>query len=152
VASYTSGTKAKAFVAGANLPKTDAAFFALQKLMTAKLQVLMPGETNAPGTATGKIGTPEPQAVGVPVSVTVNAVDASWNLVTYSTDSLSLSSSDTNATSDIGAPLPLTAQLAQGTAKLNIVFGTAGSQTVTASDTSQTSVASGTSGSISITP
>src|SRR5207302_385272 len=47
----------------------------------AKLQLLVPGETPAPGSATGKIGTPSAQTVGVGYSVTVNAVDANWNLV-----------------------------------------------------------------------
>jgi hypothetical protein len=149
---YTSGTNAKAFVASANLPQANAAFFALQKQVVAKLQVLMPGETNAPGTTTGKIGTPQSQVIGNAVSVTVNAVDANWNVVTYCTDQVSLTSSDTGATSDIGAALPLSGQLAQGTASFTILFATSGSQTITASDTSQATVAAGTSSSTSITP
>jgi len=152
VTTYTAGTNAKAFVASADLAKSNAVFFALQKQVVSKLQVLMPGETNAPGTASGKTGTPDPQPVGTIVSVTVNAVDANWNVVTYSTDQINLTSSDSAATGDTFAPLPLAGQLGQGTAKLNVIFGTAGSQTVTASDTTQTTVASGTSASTSITP
>jgi hypothetical protein len=41
-----------------------------------KLQLLVPGETAAPGTAGGKSGTPSGQSVGVGFEATVNAVDA----------------------------------------------------------------------------
>src|SRR5207249_872981 len=44
-----------------------------------KLQLLVPGETAAPGTATGKNGTPNTQTAGTGYSVTVNAVDTDWN-------------------------------------------------------------------------
>lgn len=152
VTTYTAGTSAKAFVPSISLPKAAAAFFSLQKQVVAKLQVLLPGETNAPGTASGKTGTPDPQPLGASVSVTVNAVDANWNVVAYCTDQISLTSSDSAATSDTFTALPLAGQLAQGTAKLNVIFATAGSQTVSASDTSQTTVASATSSSISLTP
>src|SRR6185503_15965502 len=46
-----------------------------------KLQLLVPGETAAPGSATGKNGSPAAQAAGTSYNVTVNAVDANWNLV-----------------------------------------------------------------------
>ena len=44
-----------------------------------KLQLLMPGETAAPGTASGKTGSPSAQTAGTSFNVTVNAVDANWN-------------------------------------------------------------------------
>ena len=47
----------------------------------AKLQILTPGETAAPGTGTGKTGTPTAEVAGTAFSVTVNAVDANWNVV-----------------------------------------------------------------------
>src|SRR5262249_39348950 len=47
-----------------------------------KLQILAPGETAAPGTATGKTGTATAQTAGSAFNVTVNAVDANWNLLT----------------------------------------------------------------------
>src|SRR5206468_4173056 len=47
-----------------------------------KLQLLVPGETAAPGTATGKTGTPSARTAGAGYSVTVNAVDVYWNAVT----------------------------------------------------------------------
>ena len=42
----------------------------------AQLQVLLPGETAAPGTPTGKTGSPTAQTAGTGYTVTVNAVDA----------------------------------------------------------------------------
>src|SRR5439155_23157276 len=47
----------------------------------AKLQLLGPGETAVPGTPTGKTGTPTAQTAGAAFTVTVNAVDANWNLI-----------------------------------------------------------------------
>ena len=52
----------------------------------AKLQLLMPGETAAPGTGTGKTGSPSAQTAGTSFNVTVKAVDANWNLVNTVTD------------------------------------------------------------------
>src|SRR5256886_7434461 len=46
-----------------------------------KLQLLVPGETAAPGTGSGKTGTPTAQTAGTAFTVTVNAVDANWYLV-----------------------------------------------------------------------
>src|SRR5258708_6076430 len=47
-----------------------------------KLQILLPGEVAAPGTGTGKTGAaPTAQAAGVAFNVTVNSVDANWNVV-----------------------------------------------------------------------
>ena len=76
-----------------------------------KLQLLVPGETAAPGTASGKNGTPSAQIMGTGFGVTVNAVDAYWNLVNTVSDTVSLTSSDTSAT------LPAAAALAAGTAE-----------------------------------
>jgi len=93
----------------------------------AKLQVLMPGETAAPGTSTGKTGTPTAQTAGSAVTVTVNSVDANWNLVS-NTSTVVITSSDANAT------LPANAALVGGTKTFYITFKTAGYQTVTSSD------------------
>jgi len=41
----------------------------------------VPGETAAPGTATGKTGAPTAQPAGTAFNVTVRSVDADWNLV-----------------------------------------------------------------------
>ncbi len=92
-----------------------------------KLQILMPGETAAPGTATGKTGAPSAQTTGSSFNVTVNAVDANWNPVT-STDTVGITSTDANAT------LPANAALVAGTKTLSVTAKTAGSKTFTATD------------------
>jgi hypothetical protein len=94
----------------------------------AQVQVLLPGETAAPGTATGKSGTPSSQTAGTAFNVAVNAADVYWNVATPVTDVVSLTSSDTNAT------LPPQTALAAGSRTLAVTLKTAGSWTVTASD------------------
>src|SRR5205823_2132731 len=93
-----------------------------------KLQILAPGETASPGSATGKTGAPTAQTAGAAFNATVNAVDANWNLVTNITDTVSIASSDANAI------LPANAALSAGTQTFSVTFKTAPSQTVTASD------------------
>ena len=93
-----------------------------------KLQVLMPGETAAPGTGSGKTGTPTAQTAGTATTVTVNAVDANWNVVSSATPTVAITSSDGNAT------LPANAALVSGTKTFSVTFKTVGSQTVTATD------------------
>jgi len=74
----------------------------------AKLQLLLPGESAAPGTSSGKTGTPLPQTAGTPFNVTVNAVDANWN-VSNTNDTVAITSSDANAL------LPANGALVSGT-------------------------------------
>ncbi|MDW8310339.1 MAG: hypothetical protein RMK20_13275, partial [Verrucomicrobiales bacterium] len=104
------------------------AFFRLVKRQYTKLQVLMPGETAAPGTPTGKTGTPTPQQVFVPFNITVNAVDANWYPVQGVNNTVSITSSDPNAF------LPNNAPLVNGTRTFEVVFGSTGTWTVTATD------------------
>src|SRR5207253_851592 len=92
-----------------------------------KLQLLMPGESAAPGTASGKTGTPTAQTAGSAFNVTVNAVDANWNVVS-STDTVAITSSDAYAT------LPVNAALVAGTRTFSVTLKTSGSSTVTATD------------------
>jgi hypothetical protein len=107
---------------------TNAGFYRLIKRPFVQLQVLMPGETAAPNTPTGKTGTPDPQAVGTSFNVTVNAVDAVWNVVTSATDTVDITSSDSTAS------LPADAALVNGTGSFTVTFGQAGTWTVTATD------------------
>src|SRR5439155_158562 len=93
-----------------------------------KLQLLAPGETAAPGSSNGKTGTPTAQTAGTSVSVTVNAVDANWNLVTNAGDTVGISSTDANAS------LPSNGALVSGTKSLNVTLNTAGTATLTATD------------------
>ncbi len=111
---------------GAKTPNTSPSITVNAGAFT-KLQILAPGETAAPGTATGKTGTPSAQTAGSAYTVTVNAVDANWNLVA-STDTVGITSSDANAT------LPANAALVAGTKNFSVTLKTAGSKTVTATD------------------
>ncbi|MDE3090186.1 MAG: hypothetical protein KGJ80_12455, partial [Chloroflexota bacterium] len=88
-----------------------------------KLQLLVPGETAAPGTASGQTGTPSAQTAGTAFTVTVNAVDANWNVVNTITDTVHIASSDTNAT------LPANAALVNGTQTFSVTLNTAGTAT-----------------------
>ncbi|HEY5912964.1 MAG TPA: hypothetical protein VJA21_20430 [Verrucomicrobiae bacterium] len=129
---YQSGNKVHNMVSASALPSANAGLYRLIKRPFEKLQVLMPGETAAPGTPTGKTGTPDPQAVYVPFNITVNAVDADWNRV-RATDTIMITSSDISAT------LPADAALVGGTATFSVTFNTAGTWTVTATDVTDTS-------------
>jgi hypothetical protein len=102
-------------------------YFRTVKRPFVKLQVLLPGETAAPNTLTGKTGTPIDQSVGLPFNITVNAVDQYWNVVP-SADTIAITSSDTLAT------LPPNAALFNGTATFSVALGTAGISTITATD------------------
>ncbi|PKM99629.1 MAG: hypothetical protein CVU78_05255, partial [Elusimicrobia bacterium HGW-Elusimicrobia-2] len=48
---------------------------------TSRLQLLLPNESSAPGTDTGRSGTVSTQTAGVEFTVTVNAADQYWNFV-----------------------------------------------------------------------
>lgn len=85
-----------------------------------RLQVLLPGETAAPGTATGKTGTPRAQVSGLPFSVTVRACDDTWATVTSVTHAISFTSSNATAT------LPGTTALTSGTVTVSATFNAAG--------------------------
>src|SRR5258707_189352 len=88
----------------------------------------MPGETAAPGTATGKTGTPTTQTSGVSFDVTINAVDNYWTPITNVVDTVHITSTDTMAT------LPADAALVGGTGTFSVTFNASGTFTVTASD------------------
>lgn len=107
-----------------------------------QLQTLLPGETAAPGTGSGKTGTPTAQPSGGSFITTVNAVDANWNVVS-STPTVRITSSDGAAT------LPSAAALVAGTKGFAVTLNTMGSQTVTATDASG-SLTSSTSDPVSV--
>src|SRR5205814_7308917 len=110
----------------------------------AKLQLLVPGETAAPGSATGKNGTPAGQYTGVDFDVIVNAVDANWNSVNTATDTIGITASDSAAT------LPPGADMVSGTTTLTVTLNNGGSFTVTASDLTDGSKTANTSPTISV--
>jgi predicted nucleotidyltransferase len=110
-----------------------------------KLQLLVPGEVADPGSATGKTAaSPTAQTAGTAFNVTVNAVDANWNLVSSVTDTVAITSSDTNAT------LPSNTALVAGTKTFSVTLKTAGSKTVTATDSSDGAKTANTSPSITV--
>src|SRR5262249_25760276 len=94
----TAGTGKQLTASSSGLSNALSATFAVSSAVFSKLQLLVPGETAAPGTPTGKTGTPNPQAAGTPFNVTVNAVDSNWNLVDTIADTVALTSSDSNPT------------------------------------------------------
>jgi hypothetical protein len=142
--SFTSAGSRLVYLPSSVIGTNLSGFFRLNQQVYTKLQVLMPGETNAPGTTTGKTGTPTPQTVGAAVPVTVNAVDSSWHIVN-SSDTIHFTSTDS------GATLPTDAALASGTGNFNVTFSAAGSFTVTASDVTDPTKTPGTSASTTVT-
>ena len=110
-----------------------------------KLQVLMPGETAAANTPTGKTGTPTAQTAGTAFTITVNAVDDNWNVVSTN-DTVAITSSDANAT------LPANAALVDGTKTFSVTLKTSGSQTVTASDVTQGGITPDTGSATTVNP
>ena len=110
-----------------------------------KLQVLLPGETAAPGTVSGKSGSPTAQTAGTGYTVSINAVDANYNLININ-DTVAISSSDPNAA------LPANAALIGGTGSFSLTNKTAGNWTVTASDVTQPGITASTSPSFTVNP
>jgi hypothetical protein len=114
----------------------------------ARLQLLAPGETSAPGTANGKTGTPSTEYVNGAFNVTVNAVDQYWNVVNTVTDTVQISSTDAKGI------LPAGAALAGGTGSLGVTPETVSynpaTTTVTATDTSDNTKQADTSPAIQV--
>jgi len=107
-----------------------------------QLQVLLPGETAAPGTGSGKTGAPSDQTVGVAFNATIRAVDASWNTVTSITNAVSLSSSDVTAT------IPGSISLSGGAATVQVTINAAGSFTFATTDDSDPTIPEATSANV----
>src|SRR5439155_27413 len=88
------GTNKQLTASASGMSNGVSVVFGISAGVFSKLQLLVPGETAAPGTASGKTGTPSSQAAGTPFNVTVNAVDANWNVVNTISDTIGLTSSD----------------------------------------------------------
>lgn len=131
-----------------SLPAGPESYYALIKRDFAQLQVLLPGETNAPNTPTGKIGTPDPVSLGAggAINVAINAVDSTYHIANVSGDMISLSCTDGSAT------LPTPAALVNGTVTEQVIFGSTGSFTVTATNTTNLNIPSATSSSVTVGP
>ncbi len=107
-----------------------------------RLQVLVPGETAAPGTTSGKTGTPSPQTAGIPFSVTVNACDASWMPVPSVTHAIRILSSDASAS------LPAPAQLVGGTGSFLVILNADGNFSLFAHDQTDLTIPDGASAAV----
>ena len=127
---------------GSGLTSATSANIVVSPAAFTQLQLLVPGETTAPGSASGKTGTPNAQFIGTGFEVTVNAVDAYWNLIDTVSDTVGLSSSDTSAT--------LPAAAAAGTKNETVYFNGNGSFTLTATDLTDGSKTASTSPAISV--
>src|SRR5206468_12442277 len=84
-------------------------------------------------------GTESNEEGGTVFTVTVNAVDANWNLINTVTDTVGITSSDGSAS------LPVNAALSSGTRTFNVTLNTLGTQTLTASDITNTGKTANTS-------
>ncbi|MEJ0090895.1 MAG: hypothetical protein WDM80_14280 [Limisphaerales bacterium] len=130
--------------------QTKTALFRLVKRTFTQLQILLPGQTNAPGTLLGYVGNPISQSVnGSGTDITVNACDSTWHIVNAG-DMIRLSSSDINAS------LPADRAMANGTVSFtggnNLLFGTQGTWTVTATDLDDPTKAPATSDPVIVGP
>ncbi len=117
------------------LPSANQGYYRLLERNYTQLQILLPGETNAPNTVSGYVGTPNSVVNSTPVAVTVNACDNTFHIVNLSGDAISLSSGTASVPGGTGL-------LANGTYQTNVVWlsPTSGA-TVTATDTTQTNIA-----------
>src|SRR6266850_1877012 len=107
-----------------------------------RLQVLLPGETAAPGTPGGKTGSPLAQTAGVPFLITVRACDDQWNLVASVSDVIQVLASDASAT------LPAPAQLQSGTRTTTATFNAGGTFTIYAHEQTDATIPDGASASV----
>lgn len=113
---------------------TNQGYFRLIERSFTQLQVLLPGETAAPGTPSGKTGTPTTLSLsaGGIENVVVNACDADWYPISGVTDTIHVASSDTTAIS------PNDMAMVNGTVTFNpgVAFINTGTGvTITATDT-----------------
>ena len=141
-APFLTGTTETQLISTSDLPAGNSAFFAMIKRNFSQLLVLLPGEASAPGTVTGKSGTPAAQNTSGLVNVTVVAVDSQFYPVGGVTDSIQLSSSDG------AAIIPNPANMVNGTVTFSTFLfqtGGGGTQTISATDTTSTNVPTATS-------
>ncbi len=108
------------------LPLTNPVTVTFQAGPATALQILLPGEAAAPGSAPGKIGTPITQTAGVTFTAGVRAVDAFWNTV-------GLSETAALTGTDLLADYPAPFDLASGMASVPVTLRTAGSVSIFAS-------------------
>jgi hypothetical protein len=126
-------------------------YFGLVKRVFSQLQVILPGETNAPNTPSGKTGTPDPVSLNPGTqngleTFTVNAVDSTFHIIPGVFDTVQITTTDGSATT------PAPAALVNGTGTYQVQFGSTGSFTITASDTTHTNISSNISSTVTVGP
>jgi hypothetical protein len=142
---FAVGGKQHVLLTAAEIPGQDAGYFRLIKRVATKLQVLLPGETAAPGTPTGKTGTPTTMVNWTPFNITVNAVDDEWNIVPGVNHTVALTSTD---------PFFIPVQdinLNNSTGTFQDISGSEGTWTYTVTDVTDPTKAAGTSAPITFT-
>lgn len=144
------GSLKRTMIPKASLPAGNQGYFKMIQRSFTQLQVLLPGETNAPGTVSGKTGTPTAQSASGTTDITVNACDSAWHIIAGAHDVIAISSSDTSAF------LPNNAALVNGTITFTggngFAFSTQGTQTVTATDVSDGTKTASTSSNVTVGP
>lgn len=88
---YAAGGRHYVLLNSTDVPEGNTAFFRLLKRVGTKLLVLLPGEEFAPGTPTGKTGTPDRQTSSVAFNATVRLVDDDNYPVTAPNDTVRIS-------------------------------------------------------------
>ena len=110
-----------------------------------QLQVLLPGETPAPGLANGKKGAANQQTAGTAIPVTVNAVDAAFNVVTTAAGEVSISA-------NVIGSMPPKAGLVNGTQTFNVTLTQASTGAMVSAAINNTSIPTATGGPVTINP
>src|SRR5204862_8168049 len=106
---YAVGNGKQLIASSSGFVNATSSVFSVSGGAFSKVLVIVPGETFAPGSATGKTGTPTAQTAGTAFTVTVNAVDDNFNLQNTVSDTAGITSSDANAV------LPANVALVSGT-------------------------------------
>ena len=140
---FVSSGQRSTLVPSANLAR-NVAYFRLIQRTYSQLQVLFPGETNAPNTVSGKVGSPFTVNSGDTVSLTVNAVDNTFHVIPGIIDNIHITSTDGSAI------VQNDAALVNGTGTYLIQLNTSGAQTVSATDTTNTNIPTAVSTSVNV--
>ncbi len=150
-AGWDGGSKHHVLLANSDLPAANSGYFHLIKRTATKLLLLLPGETLAPGTPTGKTGTPTAQHINVgPFTVRVYAVDDQF----YQVPTVNLNVGNWASTDSYWAP-PADGTITAGYGAFDVgLMGTLGPQTITVEDKSTTGtlLAPSTSSSFNVIP
>lgn len=146
------GSVKRVLVDSSQLPGANSGYFGMIKRQFTQLQVLLPGETNAPNTLTGKIGTPNPVSLSGDnglISFTVNACDPAWHIVS-SSDTIHITTDDSSAVTPLD--MGMVGGTAVFTADNSLQFNSQGSFTITATDVTDSSKTPADSSQVTVGP